>query len=140
MPHRIITLQTTIGYIIEGTLFTLGLLWAGACKFAAVLVDRETMDQLRSADGALFGAAVIVVALWLSKIADSKRMDKRHDEMIETLKDGAEKSERLVAESIKAKLLMTSALNRLVDELEDRPCAHLRAEMTRINFDGEQEP
>ena len=123
MPHRIHLINSTLGFIAEGVLFLFGLMMAGGNKIAAALVDKETMEQLRSADGALFGAAVIVVALWLSKIADGKRMDSRHDEMIRTLKEGNEKSEKLVAESIKAKLMMTSALRDLVKELNGRPCS-----------------
>jgi len=123
MPHRIHLLTHTIGYIVEGALFTLGLLWTGGEWLAATLVDQETMNQLRSADGALFGAAIIVVALWLSKIADGKRMDKRHDEMITTMKDGNARSEALTAEAIKAQLMMTHKLDTLVIELNGRPCA-----------------
>ena len=139
MPHRLHFLNTTLGYVIEGSLFSIGLLWSGLSRFVAVLIDKETMDQLRSADGALFGAAVIVVALWISKIADSKRMDKRHDEMISTLKDGNEKSEKLVVESIKASAKVSHALTLLVNELEDRPC-NANKPLTPINFDSDVLP
>lgn len=122
MPHRIAALHQFCNYFVEGMLFSIGLAWAGGEKIAAALVDRETMDQLRSADGALFGAAVIVVALWISKIADGKRMDKRHDEMIATLKESHAKSEALVAESIKAKLYMANSLDKLSAKLAARPC------------------
>ena len=137
MPHRIHLMTTTLGYTIEGTLFTIGLMWTGATRYLSVLIDKETMDQLRSADGALFGAAVIVVALWLSKIADGKRMDKRHDEMISTMKEGNAKSEKLVAESIKANAKVSHAINNLVHELSGRPCNAGRP-LTPINFDPEE--
>lgn len=139
MPHRLHLMTTTLGYLLEGTLFTLGLMWSGGARFLSALIDRETMEQLRSADGALFGAAVVVVALWISKIADSKRMDKRHDEMIRTLKDGNAKSEALVVENIKSNAKVSSALNNLVKELAGRPCNAARP-LTPINFDTEQEP
>jgi hypothetical protein len=132
MPHRLHDLTATLIYICEGTLFTIGLMWSGGTRYLAQLVDQDTMNQLRSADGALFGAAVIVVALWLSKISDGKKMDKRHDEMIAVLKL-----------SIKANVDMAHKLEMLVNELDSRPCAmknpmlpHLRS----INFDTTDEP
>lgn len=137
MPHRIHLMTTTLGYFIEGMLFTIGLMWTGVTRYLAVLIDKETMDQLRSADGALFGAAVIVVALWVSKIADSKRMDKRHDEMITTMKEGNAKSEKLVAESIKANAKVSHAINNLVHELSERPC-NAGLPLSNINFDPEE--
>jgi len=146
MPHRIHLLNQTLGYVIEGTLFTVGLMWTGATRVIAQLIDQKTLDQLRSADGALFGAAVIVVALWVSKIADGKRMDRRHDEMITVLKEGNARSEKLVAESIKAKLLMTASLKALTKQLEGRPCSGGKLldwdeeTMMPVNFDPEELP
>lgn len=139
MPHRIAALQQFAAYFIEGMLFTIGLAWSGGERIAAALIDRETMDQLRSADGALFGAAVIVVALWLSKIADAKRMDKRHDEMIKAMKEAANENRTLVVESIKASAKVYYTLDKLVDELQTRPCNAARP-LTPVNFDTEKEP
>ena len=141
MPHRIHALTTALTYFVEGTLFTLGLMWTGGARFVAQIVDKETMDQLRSADGALFGAAVIVVALWLGKISDAKKMDKRHDEMIATMRAGNERSEALTAEAIKAQLIVAHKLETLVTELNGRPCGMSKPFLQKpINFDTEQEP
>ena len=122
MPLRITMMNSILSHLFEGTLFLLGLVYTGGSKIASALIDKETMEQLRSADGALFGASVIVVALWFSKIADGRRMDKRHDEMIRTMKDGNEKSEKLVAESIKAQLIVSHDVRNLTAALNARPC------------------
>ena len=141
MPHRLHDLTATLIYFCEGTLFTIGLMWSGGTRYLAQIVDQDTMNQLRSADGALFGAAVIVVALWLSKISDGKKMDKRHDEMIKTMESGSRKLEALTAEAIKAQLLMTHKLETLVTELNGRPCGMSKPFLQKpINFDTEQEP
>lgn len=146
MPHRIHALATTLGYIIEGTLLTIGSLITGAHYTANTLVDKATMDQIRGADGALVGAVLIVVVLWLSKIADGKRMDARHKELMDLHTKNAATITALTAESIKAKLLMTAAFKSLVKQLEKRPCSGGRLadfeddESLPVNFDPEELP
>lgn len=139
MPHRIYAAQQFIAYFIEGALFSIGLAWAGGKQVAATLIDRETMDQLRSGDGALFGAAVIVVALWISKIADSKRMDKRHDEMIKTMKESSAENKALVVESIRSNAKVYHVIDTLVVELKERPC-NAGKPLSHTKFDPMSEP
>ena len=130
MPHRILLANTIIGTIFEGVMLACGMAITTAHYVANALVDRETMDSIRGADGALVGAVLIVAVLWLSKLADNRKLDQRHEEALKLQKENAEKLMSLTAESIKAHGMAVGAIKSmdrtiqaLTDELESRPCA-----------------
>lgn len=129
MPHRIQLVTSAMQLSLEAVGIFFGSIVASSHWLVATLVDKETMDQLRGGDGALIGAVMIVCVLWLSKIADGKRLDKRHAEQMQLQKENSSKLMELQAESIKAKAMMTQAvismdsnIQRLTMELSERPC------------------
>lgn len=129
MPHRIPLITSLLGTIFEGILLALGTALTGAHYVANALVSKETMDGIRGADGALVGAVLIVAVLWLSKIADNRKLDARHEEMMRLQKENNEKLMALTAEAIKAHGLsihcaqsVDRTLQNLTASLEDRPC------------------
>jgi hypothetical protein len=128
MPHRITLIHPVLAYFAEGIAFLIGAALALSDMILG-LIDPAIWKELTGAHGALFGAVVIVLALWTSKIADSKRMDKRHDELMALQTANAEKLMGLTAEAIKAHGLAISAINsmdrtiqNLTIEISDRPC------------------
>ncbi len=110
--------------LIEAVALVTGATIAIGNKVVA-MIDRETMDQLRGADGALIGAVIIVAALWTMKIYDGRRLDKRHEEALAMQKENAEKLMALTAESIKAHGLSITAIKSM-----DRTIQHLSNEMS----------
>lgn len=129
MPHRVEAITMTCSAIVEGLLLACGLGFAAINYYLGTLVDQTTLDQLRSSDGALVGAAIIVVALWLSKMADNRKLDARHEEMMRLQQDNSEKLMKLTAESIKAHGMsiqcaqsVDRTLQNLTASLDDRPC------------------
>ena len=100
--------------------------------------NTDWWSHVRGSDGALFGAVIIVIALWTGKLADSKKMDKRHEEMLQMQKDlyasllktneaSNEKLMELAAENIKARLLnaeavrnMDGSIKRLINTLGEK--------------------
>ena len=124
MPHRIHFLSTAMGQIAEGLALLLGSMLALSEHILGML-DPEVWRGLTGDHGALFGAVIIVAVLWASKLADSKRMDKRHDEMMALQTSNATKLMALTAEAIKAHGLAIQAINSM-----DRTIQSLTIEVT----------
>jgi len=101
MPFRLPILQSAVPVAIEAFAVALIGIYSGA-RYVANIIDDSTWDKVKGAEGALFGAVVIVITLWLSKISDGKRLDKRHSETLALQKENADKLMALTAESIKA--------------------------------------
>ena len=132
MPHRILVANSILGTICEGIILACGMAVTTAHYVANVLVDKETMDSLRGADGALVGAVLIVAVLWLSKLADNRKLDARHEEMMSMQKENSEKLISLTAEAIKAHGMsiqcaqsVDRTLQNLTAALDERPCQAL---------------
>ena len=129
MPHRVTLITSLFGTVIEGVLLTLGMIVTGAHYVANSIISKETMNDLRGADGALVGAVLIVAVLWLSKMADNRKLDARHEEMMKLQKDNADKLMALTAEAIKAHGMsiqcsqsVDRTLQNLTLSINDRPC------------------
>lgn len=100
MPYRIASFQP-FASILGEALAMLGAGGYAVFRYVSVVMDDESWKRLKGTEGALFGAAVIVIALWLSKIADGKRLDKRHAETLALQRENAEKLMTLTADSIR---------------------------------------
>jgi hypothetical protein len=73
-----------------------------AIRYIAVMMDADTWQKVKGAEGALFGAVIVVIVLWASKIMDGRRLDARHAETLALQKENSQKLMDLTAESIKA--------------------------------------
>ena len=124
MPHRLQILNPFLGFVAEAIAFAVGTVLA-LSEHILGLIDPTVWKELTGAHGALFGAVVIVLALWASKIADSKKMDKRHDEMMTMHSNSSEKLMALTAEAIKAHGMATQAINSM-----DRTIQNLTIKIT----------
>ena len=143
MPHRHPELHSFFTHAAEGTLLGLLAVWQGAEAIAAAISEQDWQKAF-GPNGVAFVSVVAVVVLWGALLAfihrTKKDEEKRRAEEIEARNREDEARERrhkeimdlqnknwtdlkeLTAESIKAGMRGTYAVENLVRQLGERPC------------------
>jgi hypothetical protein len=101
MPHRLPLISFAYNYLTE----ILGMVAVGvysATRYVAAMMNEDTWEKVKGSEGALFGAVIVVIVLWASKVMDGRRLDARHAETLALQKENSQKLMDLTAESIKA--------------------------------------
>jgi hypothetical protein len=144
MPHRFDQFAP-LAYMLEATLLGLAAGYKVAETTMLALTDQD-WSKLLGPQGFTVGLIFAVIVLWGNGIVrernETKRREKeeasrdaRHKETLGLQRENSEKLMNLSVESIKAKGLMVSAFNNLVDELEGRPCSAFKNSLTRIEIE-----
>ena len=144
MTHRIEQLAP-LAYMVEAALLGLA---AGykVTEAACLALTEQDWSNLLGPQGFTVWLIFAVIVLWGNGIVrernETKRREKeeasreaRHRETLALQRENSEKLMSLSVEGIKAKGLMVSAFNNLVDELEGRPCSAFKNSLTRIEAD-----
>ena len=144
MTHRIEQLAP-LAYMVEAALLGLA---AGykVTEAACLALTEQDWSKLLGPQGFTVGLIFAVIVLWGNGIVrernETKRREKeeasreaRHRETLALQRENSEKLMSLSVEGIKAKGMMVSAFNNLVDELEGRPCSAFKNSLTRIEVD-----
>lgn len=134
MPDRIITHTLPfLAYAVEALL--LGAIGGYKLTQAIILgITEQDWTRLLGPQGFTVGLILAVIVLWgnglMREKNENKRREKeeakreaRHVETIGLQRENSDKLMALTVESIKAQGMSASAISRLVDELEARPCS-----------------
>ena len=139
MPPRIHFLSTAISNTFEGVLLASIATAHGAQYFLGLLTETDWL-KITGPHGFLFGSVIAVLVLWnsgrvrekneqLRREKEEAAREQRHNQLVATNKENAESLKALTVESIKAQAKSTHAIEtmdrniqRLTNELSERPC------------------
>jgi uncharacterized membrane protein YcjF (UPF0283 family) len=159
MPHRIINLiDNTAMQILEGIVLACIAMVSGA-EYVAALFSNSDWERITGPHGVAFLAVTACIVLWVTSLRREKeiakneakrdaaeqilrteeesRRERRHSETLAMQKENSDKLIGLTAESIKAQIHVTTAIQALSKQLDSRPCG--LAELKRQQEQEEKE-
>ena len=147
MPHRLFNDTFPFATIFEAIILGLGAGYKiGESIYLAI--SEQDWQRLLGPQGFTVGLILAVLVLWGNGVVREKKERKRredeeksrearHKESIGLQRENSEKLMAITVESIMAKGMMASAMNRLVDELEGRPCNLNKQSLPTVSFHSE---
>lgn len=143
MPHRDPNIQAFFSHVVEGSVLGFLAIWQGLSAYAATISEQD-WSKIFGPNGVAFVSVIAVVVLWSallmfihrSKKSEEQRRkeelemrakedesrERRHKEIMEMQTKNAEDLKSLTAESIKANMKGTFAIETLIARISERPC------------------